>query len=81
MATNTQFSIAVHVMAGLGAYQDRTVTTTDLAESVNATASFVRVVTNPALTNGALKTAPPLPSRVWPAAWVRVPGPWTVTSG
>ena len=42
MATNTQFSIAVHVMAGLGAYRDRTVTTTDLAESVNATASFVR---------------------------------------
>lgn len=42
MATNTQFSIAVHVMAGLGYLPQREATSTGLASSVNASPSFVR---------------------------------------
>ncbi|HEY0256875.1 MAG TPA: Rrf2 family transcriptional regulator [Candidatus Methylacidiphilales bacterium] len=42
MPANTQFSIAVHVMAGLGVYRNETITTTDLAVSINTSASFIR---------------------------------------
>jgi Rrf2 family protein len=44
MATNTQFSIAVHVMAGLGARAGAGVQSRYLADSVNACPSFVRRV-------------------------------------
>lgn len=44
MATNTQFSIAVHIMAGLGFLCGSDVTSTDLATSVNTSPSFVRRV-------------------------------------
>jgi Rrf2 family protein len=42
MPANTQFSIAVHVMAGLGVYRDETITTSQLAMSINTSASFIR---------------------------------------
>jgi Rrf2 family protein len=43
-AVNTQFSIAVHMMAGLGMNPDGTMTSNHLAGSVNACPSFVRRV-------------------------------------
>ena len=42
MATNTQFSIAVHLMIGLGLNCGREMTSAHLAESVNTSPSFVR---------------------------------------
>ena len=42
MATNNQFAIAVHLMAGLAYYSDGTVTSSRLANSVNACPSFLR---------------------------------------
>jgi Rrf2 family protein len=43
-ATNVQFSVALHIMAGLAFYRDRHITSGDLASSVNTTPSFVRQV-------------------------------------
>lgn len=43
-AVNTQFSIAVHLLAGLGSRLPASVTSTELAGSVNACPSFVRRV-------------------------------------
>ena len=42
MAVSTQFSIAVHMMAGLGYLSDPEATSTQLAASVNTSPSFVR---------------------------------------
>ena len=42
MAVNTQFSIAVHIMAGLGHRHGRPTTSAQLAASVNTSPSFVR---------------------------------------
>ncbi len=42
MAANTQFSIAVHLMIGLGLNCGREVTSANLAMSVNTSPSFVR---------------------------------------
>ena len=42
MATNTQFSIAVHMMIGLGLNCGRELTSANLAMSVNTSPSFVR---------------------------------------
>ena len=42
MATNTQFSIAVHLLAGLGYRKGREATSGELAMSVNTSPSFVR---------------------------------------
>jgi Rrf2 family protein len=42
MAVNTQFSIAVHIMAGLAYRCGKDTTSTDLASSVNTSPSFVR---------------------------------------
>jgi Rrf2 family protein len=44
MAKNTQFSIAVHLMAALAYRCDKTVTSGRLAASVNTSPSFVRRV-------------------------------------
>ncbi|MCD6050564.1 MAG: Rrf2 family transcriptional regulator [Verrucomicrobia bacterium] len=44
MALNTQFSIAVHLLAGLGYQCGGDLTSTDLAGSVNTSPSFVRRV-------------------------------------
>ena len=42
MATNTQFSIAVHLLIALGYDSGRQVTSSELAASINTSASFVR---------------------------------------
>ena len=42
MAVNTQFSIAVHILAGLACGCDQGVTSAQLAMSVNTSPSFVR---------------------------------------
>ncbi|HEX2746712.1 MAG TPA: Rrf2 family transcriptional regulator [Verrucomicrobiales bacterium] len=42
MAVNTQFSIAVHLLAGLAYRDDRETTSSHLAASVNTSPSFVR---------------------------------------
>ncbi|MEO7677966.1 MAG: Rrf2 family transcriptional regulator [Verrucomicrobiota bacterium] len=42
MAVNTQFSIAVHIMAGLACRRDRITTSATLAKSVNTSPSFIR---------------------------------------
>jgi Rrf2 family protein len=42
MASNNQFSIAVHLMAGLAYRAEESSTSTKLAESVNACPSFLR---------------------------------------
>jgi Rrf2 family protein len=42
MTTNNQFSIAVHLMAGLGYNQGKGITSSTLAQSINASPSFVR---------------------------------------
>ena len=44
MAVNTQFSIAVHLLAGLAFQGDRSTTSAHLAASVNTSPSFVRRV-------------------------------------
>jgi len=44
MAVSTQFSIAVHLMAGLGCINREDITSTYLANSVNTSPSFVRRV-------------------------------------
>jgi DNA-binding IscR family transcriptional regulator len=44
MAFNTQFSIAVHILAGLAYRGDREATSARLAMSVNTSPSFVRRV-------------------------------------
>ena len=44
MPVNTQFSIAVHIMAGLGYHAGTDATSTQLANSVNTSPSFVRRV-------------------------------------
>ncbi len=44
MAINTQFSIAVHILAGLAYRRDRDTTSAQLATSVNTSPSFVRRV-------------------------------------
>jgi Rrf2 family protein len=44
MAVNTQFSIAVHIMAGLAWRCGRDTTSAELAASVNTSPSFVRRV-------------------------------------
>ena len=42
MAVSTQFSIAVHLLAGLGFVPETETTSTQLASSVNTSPSFVR---------------------------------------
>lgn len=42
MSNNTQFSIAVHIMAGLGYKDGADITSSSLARSVNTCPSFVR---------------------------------------
>ncbi len=42
MAVNTQFSIAVHIMAALGCLHDGDMTSARLARSVNTSPSFLR---------------------------------------
>lgn len=57
MALNTQFSIAIHIMAGLGYCLDHDVTSTELAASVNTSPSFVRRVLAKLSKSGLVLTA------------------------
>ena len=57
MAVNTQFSIAVHLMAGLGCRCEGGVTSGELAQSVNTSASFVRRVLAKLSKAGLVETA------------------------
>src|SRR6266404_551405 len=57
MAVNTQFSIAVHLMAGLAYRGDESTTSANLATSVNTSPSFVRRVLAKLSKAGLVKTA------------------------
>jgi Rrf2 family protein len=57
MAVNTQFSIAVHIMAGLACRCDQDTTSATLAMSVNTSPSFVRRVLAKLSKAGLVKTA------------------------
>ena len=57
MAVNTQFSIAVHIMAGLGCRCDQDTTSGQLAQSVNTSPSFVRRVLAKLSRAGLVRTA------------------------
>lgn len=55
-ANNTQFSIAIHLMAGLGYGVRPDLTSTDLASSVNACPSFVRRILSKLSKAGLVRT-------------------------
>jgi len=57
MAVNTQFSIAVHILAGLGYEYRNNVTSSHLASSVNTSPSFVRRVLSKLSKAGLIDTA------------------------
>jgi Rrf2 family protein len=57
MAKNTQFSIAVHIMAALAYRCEKNVTSGTLASSVNTSPSFVRRVLAKLSKAGLVKTA------------------------
>jgi len=57
VAINTQFSIAVHIMAGLACGCDGEMTSGHLAQSVNTSASFVRRVLAKLSRAGLVETA------------------------
>lgn len=57
MAVNTQLSIAIHLMAGLGYNSGMDVTSSDLASSVNTSPSFVRRVLSKLSRAGLVHTA------------------------
>jgi Rrf2 family protein len=57
MAVNTQFAIAVHIMAGLGCQPGRCLNSRHLAESVNTSPSFVRRVLAKLSRAGLVETA------------------------
>jgi Rrf2 family protein len=57
MAVNTQFSIAVHLLAGLGYRSGQDTTSGDLAKSVNTSPSFVRRTLSKLSKAGLVETA------------------------
>lgn len=57
MALNTQFSIAVHLMAGLAYCGGQDTTSANLAMSVNTSPSFVRRILSKLSKAGLVKTA------------------------
>ncbi len=57
MAVNTQFSIAVHIMAGLAYRCDKDTTSANLAMSVNTSPSFVRRILAKLSKAGLVETA------------------------
>ena len=65
MAVNTQFSIAVHMMAVLAYLADRDVTSGNLATSVNTSPSFVRRVLSKLAKAGLVETATGKAGRCW----------------
>ena len=65
MANNTQFSIAIHVMAALACGCDKDITSSALAESVNTSPSFVRRVLAKLSKAGLVETATGKAGRTW----------------
>ncbi len=57
MAVNTQFSIAVHLLAGLACRRGQCTTSANLAASVNTSHSFVRRVLAKLSRSGLVETA------------------------
>ena len=57
MAVNVQFSIAVHILAGLGYRDGKDTTSGELAMSVNTSPSFVRRTLSKLSKAGLVKTA------------------------
>ena len=57
MAVNTQFAIAVHIMAGLGCQSGKDMHSCDLASSVNTSPSFVRRILAKLSKGGLIETA------------------------
>lgn len=56
MATNTQFSIAVHLMIALGFKCERQATSNELAMSINTSPSFVRRILSKLSKSGLVST-------------------------
>jgi len=54
-ATNVQFSVALHLMTGLGFFEGKELTSTELAGSVNTNASFVRKTLSKLVKGGLIK--------------------------
>jgi Rrf2 family protein len=65
MPANTQFSIAIHVMAALACGCDKDLTSGDLALSVNTSPSFVRRVLAKLSRAGLVETATGKAGRTW----------------
>jgi Rrf2 family protein len=65
MANNTQFSIAIHIMAALACGCDQDITSTDLAASVNTSPSFVRRILAKLSRAGLIETATGKAGRTW----------------
>lgn len=55
-STNTQFSVAVHLMTGLGYHLEGNTTSAQLAKSINTSASFVRRVLSKLVKAGLVHT-------------------------
>lgn len=71
MATNIQFSIAVHLMAGVACQRERDVTSARLAKSVNTSPSFVRRVLARLSKAGLIETATGKAGACWLAKEAR----------
>jgi len=65
MANNTQFSIAIHVMAALACGCDKDITSSDLAASVNTSPSFVRRVLAKLSRSGLVETSTGKAGKTW----------------
>jgi Rrf2 family protein len=65
MANNTQFSIAIHVMAALACGCDKDITSSALAASVNTSPSFVRRVLAKLSRAGLVETATGKAGKTW----------------
>ena len=65
MPTNTQFSIAIHIMAALACGCDKDLTSGDLASSVNTSPSFIRRVLAKLSRAGLVETATGKAGKTW----------------
>jgi Rrf2 family protein len=65
MANNTQFSIAIHVMAALACGCDQDITSSTLAASVNTSPSFVRRVLAKLSRAGLVETSTGKTGKTW----------------
>jgi Rrf2 family protein len=65
MAVNTQFSIAVHILAGLECAKSRDITSSELASSVNTSASFVRRIVAKLSKAGLVETTTGKAGKCW----------------